>query len=144
MPGRRDDPSWEFAKRLFARFPQWHAHASTGSSSIVTVPSPTGDPERTLTIWLEEGVPSVEYGDWHTHADLWVSEDDFLSFIDDIVSDRQLFLVVSTWAVRWSVLEEPIDEAIDDALTGQSAPDEVRIVSWSGRKDRIVCLSDRL
>src|SRR6516162_9006057 len=41
-------------------------------SVLVTIPSPTGDRRRRLAIWLDEDcVPSLEFGGWHTHADLW-------------------------------------------------------------------------
>jgi hypothetical protein len=142
-----DLPSRRFAERLFARFPHWlsfGAVESSGANSTlrVDVPSPTGDTERIVRVWMEGGVPSLGFGEWHTHADLFSDEDGFLSFLDSLVSDRQLFLVVSTWASRWSVVERPTDDEIADALTGERAPHQVRVVSWSGKKDRTVRLSD--
>ena len=42
----------------------------------------------------------------------------------------------------WSALEDPADEEIADVLTGPPSPPEVRVLSWSGARDRIVRLSD--
>jgi hypothetical protein len=142
-----DGPSRTFAERVLSLFPDWRKFASVETSKArpsfsVEVPSPTGDASRNLAIWLEDGVASFEFGEWHTHADLWKNENEFLRFLEDVIADRQLFLFVETWATRWSLLEEPIVEAIENALTGESAPDVIRILSWSGKKDRIVRRSD--
>jgi hypothetical protein len=142
-----DQESRDFAERLFAVFHRWRAFASikkseAGTSFHVEVPSPTGDSSRGLQIWLEDSVPSAAFGEWHTHADLFASEADFLTFLEEIVADRQLFLFVSTWAARWSVVDEPINEAVEDALIGESAPDVLQVISWSGKKDRTVRRSD--
>ena len=78
-----DGASRLFSERVFERFPQWRALTSVDAASggfRVKVSSPTGDPKRTLRLYMERGVPLLEFGEWHTHADLWLSEEAFLSY----------------------------------------------------------------
>jgi hypothetical protein len=144
-PERRlDQVSQAFAEQLFARFPAWSTLASPDASGSITVdvPSPAGDPERRLRFWMERGEPSVAVGGWHTHAGLWPSRDAWFAFIEDILCDRTLFLVIPGHPASWSILEDPVEEEIADVLTDPSAPREVRVLSWSGSRDRIVRMSD--
>jgi len=137
--------SQALAQQLFSRFPEWRAYASadrSGRELFIEVPSPSEDPARSLRLFVEDGVPCLVVGEWHTHADLWPDEQHFLSFLDDVVSDRVLFLVVSTRAARWTVIEGPCLEVAMDVLTGPSAPDAVRIVSWTGAKDQTLRRED--
>lgn len=144
LESRLDQASRAFAEQLFARFPAWSTLASPDASGgiVVDVPSPTGDPERALRFWMERGEPSVAVGAWHTHEGLWPSRDAWLAFIEDILGDRRLFLVIPGNPASWSVLEDSGDDEIADALTESPSPREVRVVSWSGARDRIVRMSD--
>src|SRR3954471_14976332 len=46
-------------------------------SLLATIPSPTNDRRRNLRIWLDDDHgPSMEFGGWHTHADLWDTDPD--------------------------------------------------------------------
>ncbi len=50
---------------------QMESVAEGNWSLLVRIPSPTGDRRRAISIWLDEkGVPTIEFGGWHTHADL--------------------------------------------------------------------------
>jgi hypothetical protein len=146
--GRLDQTAQAFVEQLLARFPAWRAFASLDASgaapdgTVMDVPSPTGEPDRALRFWIERGVPSVEYGTWHTHQDLWPSQDAWFAFIEDILCDRALFVVMPGPPVWWFVLEDPVDEELADVFTAPSAPREVRVVSWSGALDRVVTASD--
>ena len=143
LESRLDEASRVFAEELFARFPTWRSLASSDAGGIVVeVPSPAADAERVLRFWMERGEPSVAVGAWHTHEGLWPSRDAWFAFIEDILCDRRLFLVIPGDPASWSVLEDPVDEEIADVLTGASAPREVRVLSWSGARDRIVRMSD--
>jgi len=137
------EASQQFAKELFARFPEWRQFASMGSGGlVVNVTSPTGDPHRTLRFWVEEGEPAVGFGGWHTHEGLWESRDHFLALVEAVVSDRKLFVARGHDAWWWSCVDQPADNEVADALTDSSAPSEGRVLSWSGAKDRVVRLSD--
>jgi hypothetical protein len=149
-----DESSRRFAERLFARFPRWRDLASTESSTPrgrfrgdpgtlrVDVESPSGDPDRLLTFFLAEGEASLGFGDWHTHASSNdpPDVDALLSLAADVVSDRRLFLVQRGY---WTLIDEPVEEAIEGTLTDPEGPDEVRVVSWSGLGDRTIRRSDR-
>ena len=78
-----DEPS----RRLLAVFADHPAHARTNLlmekladetwSVVGKIPSPTGDPRRTISIWLDENrVPTLQFGAWHSHADLWDPDPD--------------------------------------------------------------------
>src|ERR1019366_2579143 len=44
----------------------------SAASIVIRIPSPTRDSRRAISIWLDENsVPTLEFGAWHTHADLW-------------------------------------------------------------------------
>lgn len=145
--GRLDPASQLFVDQLLARFPAWRelphldAPGDPPGGTVVDVPSPTGDADRALRFWIERGVPSLKYGTWHTHEDLWPRQDAWFAFIEDILCDRTLFLVIPGHPV-WCVLEEPVEEELAEVLTAPSAPREVRVVSWSGARDRVVTVSD--
>jgi hypothetical protein len=66
--------------------------------------------------------------------------DALLSLAADVVSDRRLFLVQRGY---WTLIDEPVEEAIEGTLTDPEGPDEVRVVSWSGLGDRTIRRSDR-
>lgn len=69
-------PSAFVAERLLRRLPELRDYArmtpaprSDEFDLLVEIPSPTGDPNRQVVVWMENGLePSIEFGEWHTHA----------------------------------------------------------------------------
>ena len=77
------EDSKKFADRLFGRHPELRAYAymerqegSEGFHLGLEIPSPTGDDSRNVIVWMDEGTePSLAFGPFHTHADVWVYSD---------------------------------------------------------------------
>jgi len=75
---RLTEDSHLFAKELFSSAPDLKEFAgmvkctySEDFHLVVQIVSPTGDPNRTIYIWMDEGSdPSIEFGSWHTHSDI--------------------------------------------------------------------------
>ena len=88
------------ASRLFHRLPELETHARMEPSSIpdefdllVDIPSPSGASNPKIYVWMERGVePSVEFGDWHTHARVWTPGEDHTKQVDGIVDLIQAIL----------------------------------------------------
>ncbi len=101
-PSRLTKLSRTFLSQLAQRFPELANLArmdrrpeATECDLRVEVPSPSGDPERTLVIWMNQGdEPSVGFGPWHTHAGLELTPDGcdemdaILDVVQSIVEDR--------------------------------------------------------
>ena len=76
---RLDQLSREFLSELRKRVPEIVPAVEMEPSDepglfqiVANLDSPPDDPERALGIWMEQDVgPSVGYGPWHTHADVW-------------------------------------------------------------------------
>ncbi len=153
-----DGPSRFFAERLFRRLPQLEEHAymvrrPSGELSLgASLASPTGDPDRALGIWMNEGVePSVTFGWWHTHAGLEVADPDdetdpaaqadcIIALVEGILAD--LVVQVSPvekqhkpgWEYGYAVdLREP---DLWRAALLREYPGRVRVATWSGKGDR--------
>jgi len=139
-----------FAESLFRDVPEAREHASMEGDEpnalhlLVQMPSPTGDPAREIVLWMNGDEPSVGFGTWHTHAGLWDEDDDMARLVRAIL-DGQFVLVadeqgsIGEWA---DVIDLREPEELLDALTSPDAPARMRILSWSGREDRELGLSD--
>jgi hypothetical protein len=109
---------------------------------IYTLPSPTGDRRRNVALRLDENfVPSLEFGGWHTHADLW--DDDpvvglrrMLDHLERITDGRILLVedALAQQAPPGSVLNLDDETEVLDALTTPASSD-ARLLSWSGAED---------
>jgi hypothetical protein len=141
------------AKALFNLGPIFRAAAKMeigaepdGCSLVISASSPTGDPMRKLEVWLDENsIPSVEFGNWHTHADVITQEQSIsaqVAAVVDIVSAilQDQFVIICDVGGEHpgysSVLDLRLSNALEDELTNPYSPGRIRIKSWSGKQDR--------
>ena len=112
------------------------------ASVVITIPSPTGDSRRAISIWLDENsVPTLEFGAWHTHADLWDKDlrsgfQMMLAYLERITDDEILLAESPTSpGGLFRVVDVCDQEEILDELTSPHNPPSMRLLSWSGAKD---------
>ncbi len=149
-----------FARRLFEWQPEWRHQATVDDSYgergtlVVRVPSPTGDPDRELIVWMDDGVePSVGFGRWHTHAGVFCWSDEaltpegqdtrILKLIDDIIHDRCVICIdigKEEDSLEWSVVDLTCRDHLLDELTSPYAQAGVDLRSWGGSADGVVTL----
>ena len=146
----------QFAARLFDRFPWLAEFAESGDAGassgdlLVRVPSPTGDQDRSLIVWLEDGEPSVRFGWWHTHATTWDPPehgdewDGILDLIEAIFADRIVLTedVAGDWAGRLGFVDLRETESLSHELASDGIPRRARLKSWTGEEDRLVVSDD--
>lgn len=119
---------------------------SDGYSVVIDLRSPTGDESRILGVWVDEtGVPSVEFGSWHSHGDV-LSQDQSraaqIAAVVDVVAAilRDEFVVISDVGGEYpghtSVLDLRDPDALAEELTRKYSPGCVLIKSWTGRRDQ--------
>ncbi len=147
-----------FASKLFQRVPSLEAHARMeprdGSDEfdlLIDVPSPSGDTERRLYLWMESGTePSLGFGGWHTHRRLETVDglslgeaDEILDLIEGILADRFILLYAPGLHGEWCELIDSHDpEALIDELTAPLSSGRQAIRTWSGKGDRVATLQD--
>jgi len=93
----------------------------------------------------EKGVPSIEFGAWHTHADLWDSDPRrgvarMLDYLEQI-SDGTVLLKESPTVgdgLPFCVVDVSSRDELLDEVTSPGAPPSIRLLSWSGAEDRIL------
>ena len=155
---RLTDASRQFAVRLFERLPALAAHAgmvarpdSDEFDLRVAVPSPVGDPNRQLVVWMEDTEPSVSFGKWHTHAGLLAISNgstdaagSLIAAVEAILSDQLVLTydIGGEYDGDWGVIDLREKDALLDALTSKFSPGRVQIRTWSARGDREVGLED--
>ena len=141
---------------MFDAIPQVVQHArmeSAGLSEmfdlVVEVPSPTGDPQRKLVVWMEDGEPSLGFGPWHTHAGLFgevqgAGCDGLIDIAAAILADKFVLCcdVGGEHAGHYDVIDLRDEDALAEELTSQYSPGTVELRSWGGSSDRRVDLAD--
>lgn len=132
----------EFLANVLARHPTWNelvhrvpsAQPATWTT-MIDVPSPTGDPERTVAIWLEDGDPSIGFGSWHTHAESMAA---FWDCLEAILGDQ--LVLARDIGGQFDSFEDLLDLRGEDAalerLTNQYAAPRIRLRSFTGARDR--------
>ncbi|MBK9305333.1 MAG: hypothetical protein IPM94_16095 [bacterium] len=146
---RLTEVSREFASELFARFPELRQHSemerfdsASDWSLVVDIRSP-GDEE--MIVCLEWGtVPTVFWGPGHWHdGEDGVAEDAF-DLIAGIFDDRLvMYCPLGSGSQPAPILmDSPTQEQLLEALTDPCYPDCAKLVSWSGRHDRLLRLKD--
>jgi hypothetical protein len=112
-------------------------------SLVAKLPSPTGDGRRDISFWLDENrVPTLEFGAWHSHADLWDEDRDvglrrMLDYFERIMGGENVLFEGPTIGDRmpFRVLDVTDREEILDELTSPGAPEGMKLLSWSGAED---------
>lgn len=112
----------------------------------VSVPSPTGDRRRRLVIWLDENsVPSLEFGGWHSHADLWDPDPDvglhlMLDYLERIIYGEVVLAELPTIGdgMPCRVVDLLDRQEILDELTAPTIPSDMKLLSWSGAEDAVL------
>jgi hypothetical protein len=146
---RLQPESRDFARRLFNALPAIRRHARMEGwdeySLVVEVESPTGDAQRQLTISVEGREPSVFFGEWHTHSNMWPSGvDDIVQLVEAILNDQ--FVIIINVGGQHDGLKGILDLRNPDALLEELADGHssgrVRIKTFTGRGDQEVGLND--
>jgi hypothetical protein len=119
---------------------------------VVKVPAPSDDPRSELFVWVDGGDdPSVGFGIWHTHEDVWgaclpdgAERDALLDLIEGILADRYVICedVGGIGVGTCTILDLSEDDALLEELTSKCSPGRAHLRSWSGRLDREVALDD--
>ena len=117
----------------------------------VEVPSPVGDPNRKLVVWIEGDEPSVGFGEWHTHAGVWALTEgstdaagSLIAAVEAILSDRLVLIynVGGEYDGHWGLVDLRDRDGLLDELTSKFSPGRVKIRTWSAQGDREVRLED--
>ncbi|MEM9965968.1 MAG: hypothetical protein AAGC58_11535 [Asticcacaulis sp.] len=117
----------------------------TGQSLLIEVPSPTGDPNRTLVIWTDEAAtPSIEFGPSHTHESADIGGyNAILKLAEKIFSEELVIAVELGGPIKhafWLDLSTP--DSLADELTSPYSSGRLMIKSWAGGRDRHADLND--
>jgi hypothetical protein len=123
-----------------------------GHSLVLNLDSPTGDATRRLGVWIDEsGVPSIGFGEWHSHGDV-LSDGHSGSAQVDAIADllgailRDKFVLImdlgGAHPGHTSVLDLRIRDALPQELTSKFSPGRILIKSWSGKADGEVGLDE--
>ena len=138
-----------FAERLFRELPEAEFHAKMDGDEdahlLVETPSPTGDPDRQLTVWMESGEePSLGFGGWHTHADLLEREEELIEIARAILEERcgVIYDLGVETSIFGGLLDLDDESELLEELTCPHGSGRVRIHTWSGRGDRDVEVGD--
>jgi hypothetical protein len=119
-------------------------HLPDGTWSLVAkIPSPTGESRRNISISLDEKrVPSLEFGAWHSHADLWDPDPEIglrrmLDYLERITDGEVLLAELPTLAngLPFRVLDVADRDEILDEVTTPGSSGTMRLLSWSGAED---------
>lgn len=117
----------------------------------IEIPSPTGDQERKIVVWIDDGDISIGFGPWHTHGSIQFETDkkgycDEVSIIDlikMIVSGELVYFTKIGNEKQFSdILNLTYPNALAEELTDQYSTGTIDIKSWDGNQDRRVFLAD--
>lgn len=148
-PERLGAFSQRFAFALFAAFPHLRQLATMfkssepdGMSLNVIAPSPSGDKDRFIQVWVdEEATPTVGFGPTHTHQssdEAGIAET--IDLCQAVFTDRLLIIedVGGEYDGHssWVDLRDP--DALLEEITSPYSPGNARLKSWSGSVDRQV------
>ena len=110
---------------------------------FVAIPSPTGDPRRAVSIRLDERqIPTLEFGAWHTHADLWDGDlrsgiRKMLAYLERIIDGEVVLAGAPTVGdgLPFRVIDLGDRDEVPDELTSPVVPKNMKLLSWSGAQD---------
>ena len=113
-------------------------------SLLIQIPSPTKEPRRQVELCLVGGerCPTLGFGGWHTHADLWDRDPDaglrlMLDYLTRILAGAILLCEAPTGAggLPHIVIDAADREAVLDHATSPDVPAHSKLLSWSGAHD---------
>lgn len=145
--------SQRLSKAIFSSLPDLRPYAATiqahetdGLSLDLVIPSPTGDQERRIVVWVDESLsPSVGFGPNHIHED---SDERGLASVVDLVrailGDKLIIIqdIGGDYPGHSSWIDFRIPEALEEELTSRYSPGRALLKSWSGQADREVGIGD--
>lgn len=117
----------------------------------VDLPSPTGDPYRSIVIWVDERDISIGFGPWHTHGSATFETDEegyyeevaIIDVVKMIVSNEIVYFVeIGGENAFSSILNLKYKNAIASELTDKYSTGKIDIRSWDGTQDKRVTLND--
>ena len=155
---RLTETSRQFLKEFLTWKPEWKKFCSMdinpyGCDLRIDIPSPTGDPLRSIGIWYatSELDISLEWHWWHIHGHSYFESAqvgewdcyDILETLKMIVSGKIVYYQDSFNAH----LQDPMIYAdkyqLTDVLTDPRGSGKIAITSWSGERDGSVSLNDQ-
>lgn len=153
VPERLGAFSKRFASAIFAAFPHlrqfatmFSSHEPDGLSLYIMVPSPSGDKDRFIEVWVDEEVtPTIAFGLTHAHR---ASDEAGIAETIDLcraVFADKLLIIEDVGGeydghASWVDLRDP--DALLEEITSPYSPGDARLKSWSGAVDRIVGTKD--
>lgn len=117
----------------------------------VEIPSPTGEKERDIFIWISDGRVSLEFGLWHTHSRAMFETDQkgvyetytILELAQMIIANEFVYFVeIGAEKPFPGVLCLRHKHAVETELTSKYSTGDIFIKSWDGTQDRRVTLKD--
>lgn len=145
-----DAPSRQLLAAFAGHPARVHAHLAmepgpNGTWSVVIqIPSPMNERRRDVAICLvgDDRSPTLEFGAWHTHADLWDADPDaalalMLAYLTRIIAGTILLCEVPTAGdgLPYVVIDVRDPEAVLDDATSPYVPAQSKLLSWSGEHD---------
>jgi len=141
--------SKRLARRLFEWRPEWKQfaqmtapEASDDWQILVEIPSPLGDPDRAITIFLDDGdVVSIGFSYWHEHLEFFDTDDEVHSelrrLLLGILSDQLVLCLEGDLAGQWcsSLVSVSDTASILDMITAPDSSGKVRLISFNGTTD---------
>lgn len=148
-------------KQLYSTLVEWRPEfkkycktevSKNGEHNLhVELSSPTGDPYRSIVIWVGEGDISIGFGPWHTHGSAtfeteqegYYEEVAIIDVVKMIISNEIVYFVeIGGENAFSSILNLKYKNAIASELTNKYSTGEIDIRSWDGSQDKRVSLKD--
>jgi hypothetical protein len=145
-----------FLRRLTTQRPEIRSLAEIVSvehdgSSGICIPSRTMSRELSMWLWIDGcDSLSITFGNWHTHgrvASGFTDMDDDEAIADLVFAILDGRLVVSTdldgqYPGFSSVLRIDDEQSVAEAFSEEWSPTRMRIQSWDGVIDQVICGSN--
>lgn len=147
----------EFLSALLAWRPDFKKYCTTerdkdgGYNLRIEIPSPTGEQERGIFIWVDNGDISIEFGLWHTHVSLLLETEEkgyyreysILDVVKMIVANEIVYFTETGGETPYSgILNLNNKNEIAELLTGPYSTGEIEVRSWDGTQDKKATLKN--
>ncbi len=118
---------------------------SDGFSAYINIASPTGEPGRSIVLFLSNGDPSLTYGPCHIHC---APDDEGMTEIVNLIQKIIMDVVVIAEEIQskydnyadWFDLSDT--QSLAEEMTSPYSSGKFRLKSWTGTKDGDFDLSD--